>query len=215
MSRETGDLSIVDRLAVGVRATLAGSAPLPWDAGERPVTARVCAVMAADAPTSPEQVTGAPPGLLFSIRPVGGLVPPGAGEEADRSVGAALEFAVRVLGVSDLVLFGHEDGAVVRALMADATPAAGALVQGDYLPTLCEMLGPAVMRALGASVDEALRPKLCAQEIMRLSIENLMTYPWVVDRVLAGALRLHGWNIGSDGGFERLDPATDEFADYL
>ena len=61
-------------------------------------------------------------------------------------------------------------------------------------------------------VAEALRPKVCVQEIMRVSIENLMTYPWIVEPVLAGAVTLHGWYVDADAGcFEILDPLTDEF----
>ncbi|MDP2811654.1 MAG: carbonic anhydrase [Rhodocyclaceae bacterium] len=26
-----------------------------------------------------------------------------------------------------------------------------------------------------------------------VSLENLMTYPWIAERVVAGALHLHGW----------------------
>ncbi len=210
MSDDEGNPPTAEILAAGVRATLAGSAPAPWP-GARPAAPSICAIMAADAPISPEQLTGAAPGVVFSIRPVGGLVPPAAGDGLDRSIGAALEFAVGFLCVGDLILFGHGDCAFVRALMVDATPAAGALVQGDYLPSLCEMLGPPVTRALGASVDDALRPKICAQEIMRLSIENLMTYPWFVDPMLDGSIRLHGWYVEDAGVFERLDPAADEF----
>ncbi len=210
MSKADGNPPIAEILAAGVRATLAGSAPAPWTA-RRPDAPLVGVIMAADAPISPEQLTGAAPGLLFSIRPVAGLMPPADGEGLDRATGAALEFALNFLGVGDLILFGHGDCAFVRALMADATPAAGVLVQGDYLPSLTAMLAPAVTRALGANVDDARRAKICAQEIMRLSLENLMTYPWFVDRMLDGSLRLHGWYVDEAGAFERLDPGTDEF----
>jgi carbonic anhydrase len=210
MSIQNDEPAIMETLAAGVRATLAGAAPAPWT-GPSPDAPRVGVIMAADAPISPEQLTGAAPGLLFSIRPVGGLMPPAAGEGLDRATGAALEFALNFLGLRDLILIGHGDCAFVRALMADATPAAGVLVRGDYLPSLTEMLTPAVTRALGANVDDALRAKICAQEIMRLSIENLMTYPWFVDRMLDGSLRLHGWYIDEGGRFEHLDPGTDEF----
>jgi len=210
MNEIDGNPPIAEILAAGVRATLAGASPAPWT-GPRPDAPLVGVIMAADAPIAPEQLTGAPPGLLFSIRPVGGLMPPAAGEGLDRATGAALEFALKFLGVGDLILFGHGNCAFVRALMADATPAAGALVQGDYLPSLCEMLAPAVTRALGARVEDALRAKICAQEIMRLSLENLMTYPWFVDRMFGGALRLHGWYVDDAGRFERLDPGTDDF----
>jgi len=211
MSNDGGNPGLVDALAAGVRATLAGAPPPQW-AGLRRSAPPVCAIMAADAPVAPEGLTGAPPGLLYSLRPVGGLVPPAAGEGLDRATAAALEFAVRVLGVGDLILFGHPDCAFVRALMADAMPAVAALVGGDYLPSLTAMLGPAVARALGANVEDALRPRICAQEIMRLSLENLMTYPWLVDAVLAGTLRLHAWYVdGAGRAFERLDPAADEF----
>lgn len=211
MSNDATTAPIMELLAANLRAVLAGSAPAPW-AGPRPDAPPVCAVMAADAPISPEQLIGAPPGLLYTIRPVGGLVPPAAGQGQESSIGAALEFAVRVLGVGDLILFGHRDGAFVRALTAEASSAAGAFVRGDYLPALAAMLGPGVLRAVAAQVGEAERARICTQEIMRLSIENLMSYPWIVDRVLGGTLLLHGWYVGgADGGFERLDPASDSF----
>ena len=48
--------------------------------------------------------------------------------------------------------------------------------------------------------------------IMRISLRNLMTFPFVQDAVAAGRLQLHGWYFDLDGG-ELLgyDPATGSF----
>ena len=48
--------------------------------------------------------------------------------------------------------------------------------------------------------------------MVRDSIENLMTYPWVSELVFGGALGLHGWYLDEAARqIRRLDPETDEF----
>ena len=50
-------------------------------------------------------------------------------------------------------------------------------------------------------------------ESVKVSLENLLTFPWIRERVEAQRLTLHGWYFDlADGHLLRLDPATDEFA---
>ena len=40
--------------------------------------------------------------------------------------------------------------------------------------------------------DPADAPLACEYETVRLSLENLRTFPWIAERIEAGTLRLHG-----------------------
>jgi len=51
-----------------------------------------------------------------------------------------------------------------------------------------------------------------AEEMVRGSLENLMSYPWIVEGVMAGIVGLHGWYFDDDARtLARLDPETDDF----
>ena len=45
-----------------------------------------------------------------------------------------------------------------------------------------------------------------------VSLENLMTFPFVTEAIEAGTLSLHGlWHDIGEGGVEQFDPATERF----
>ena len=61
-------------------------------------------------------------------------------------------------------------------------------------------------RAAGAE-----RQRACEHETAKISLANLMTFPWLRERVESGALALHGcWFDLESGDLLRLDP-TGEF----
>ncbi len=174
---------------------------------------RAALLAASDFPIDPVMLTGAAPGEIFDIRNVAGLVPPSSGDEIDRSFGAALEFAVRVYGVRHIILLAHPDCGLVRCLIDEDAPGADMVTQGQFLPSWTSVAASALSRALKrADLPEDERARLCCQEIMRVSFENLMTYQWVLDPVFDGRLALHGWYCDARNGiFSRFNPATDEF----
>jgi carbonic anhydrase len=60
------------------------------------------------------------------------------------------------------------------------------------------------------------RAAACEQAAVRISLRNLMTFPFVQEAVAAGRLRLHGWYFDLDGG-ELLgyDPTTGRFEVFV
>ena len=47
-----------------------------------------------------------------------------------------------------------------------------------------------------ARLDAEDRQQCCELEVIKVSLANLMTFPWVAERVAAGKLQLHGaWSI--------------------
>lgn len=204
----TGDE--IDRWLAGAQAYLAGKAA--DRAANPPVAPTAAVIAAADLPVEVAALTGATPGALYQIRTVAGLVPPSAGGEADRSVGAALEFAVRVYRVRHIIVVTHPACGLVRCLIDEDAPGAGTVAQGRFLPSWTAMAAPALARALRAPISDAERARACSQEMVRVSFENLMTYQWVLDGVFGGTLHLHGWYVDPERGTLALfDPETDDF----
>jgi len=61
-------------------------------------------------------------------------------------------------------------------------------------------------------VEETLRTRALEKEAVLISLENLMTFPFVKDAVDDDRLTLHGlWTDVGEGGLEQYDPALHQF----
>src|SRR3954471_19989134 len=81
-------------------------------------------ITCADSRVLAELITQSKPGDLFVIKNIGNIVPPPDPDGSWNSTGAGIEFAVEVLGVSDIVVCGHSQCGAISALMeADGGPA--------------------------------------------------------------------------------------------
>src|SRR5688500_11415044 len=76
-------------------------------------------ITCADSRVLAELITQSKPGDLFVIKNVGNIVPPPDPDGGSNSTGAGIEFAVEVLGVSDIVVCGHYQCGAIAALMQD------------------------------------------------------------------------------------------------
>jgi carbonic anhydrase len=176
--------------------------------GQRP---EVMVIACADSRLSPTTIFDAGPGELFIARNVANIAPPYAPDRAPRSIGAAVEFAVKILGVSDIVVLGHAGCGGVQALVTGGCD----LPTSDCLQTWVEIAAPARDRLPpeSAPLSAGERSRLAEQAVIRLSVENLLGYPWVRDGVEAGRLAVHGWHFDIlDGALTLLDPETDASA---
>lgn len=139
-----------------------------------------------------ELITQSQPGDLFVVKNVGNIVPPATATGATNSTAAAIEFAVDVLKVSDIVVCGHSQCGAIAALM-------GRLPADGPMPHLAEWLN------LASSVREVVetrythlagkeeRLRAAEEENVLFALDNLHTYPAVQARLAHGSLRLHAW----------------------
>ena len=192
----------MDRLIEGYRRFRAETWPAQREryealaAGQSPET---LVLSCSDLRVDPQTVFGAAPGELFVVRNIAGLAPPYQPDAAYHGTSAALEFGVRVLEVAKIVVLGHVACGGVRALVEGAPPEAR-----DFVAPWMEMARPvldAEPRPLGADVLDR-----CELGVVRLTLGNLMTFPWIAERVGAGKLALHGYRFAVHSGvLERID----------
>ncbi len=157
--------------------------------GQTPVAA---VVGCCDSRVDPAVITDSAPGTLFVIRNVANLVPPCEGEGVWHGTSAALEFAVQELEVDHIVILGHARCGGIRALMEEAEQ------EGDgqrFIHNWMRIADRARQVAASSQLplDRERRLRLCEKESIRISLENLMTFPWIAAKVRAGSLALHGW----------------------
>jgi carbonic anhydrase len=163
-------------------------------------------IACSDSRADPATIFNASPGELFVIRNVAGIVPPFESDSGHRGTSAALAFAVVQLGVGNIVVMGHAHcGGVAAAL--DNRLVANVPFIGHWI----ELLEPALEHSAHIH-DTAERHTAMERDCVRLSLENLMTFPFVAERVKAGTLALHGARFGiANGKLEVLNRATGDF----
>jgi len=166
---------------------------------------RAMIVACCDSRVDPTMIFNAEPGELFVLRNVANLVPPYQPDLAFHATSAALEFAVRVLEVTDLIVMGHAMCGGIGVLLQGAPPGAG-----DFLLPWMRIAEPAKRRVLARGGADPQTD--CEQESVRLSLENLLTFPWVAERVAAGKLKLTGSVFDIRSGVLELLGADDRFA---
>jgi carbonic anhydrase len=80
-----------------------------------------------------------------------------------------------------------------------------------FLSAWIDLLEPARQRTAHVH-DQAARPVEMERHAVRLSLERLMTFPFVAKRVRDGALSLYGARFGiADGQLEMLDAESGAF----
>lgn len=172
---------------------------------------RALVVACCDSRVDPAILTGSEPGDIFVVRNVANLVPPRECGGGYHGVSAALEFAVCHLNVEHIIVLGHSQCGGIRALMRDAGECEGS----EYVAKWVRIAAPVrekVRRELPHETFD-LQAHACEQAAILQSLENLLTFPWIAQRVSTGDLSIHGWYFDLDHG-ELLgyDPTVKAFA---
>ncbi len=145
---------------------------------------RALVITCADSRIDPELLTMSGPGEIFVERNPGNLVPPYRDDERV-GVSASIEYAVTVLGVADVIVCGHTDCGVMKALLAPATVA--------HVPAVARWLEyaqPAMSRLLPDSPIPSMQQLTEANVVTQLG--HLLSHPSVARGLSAGKLALHG-----------------------
>ncbi|GIK50090.1 MAG: carbonic anhydrase [Alphaproteobacteria bacterium] len=174
------------------------------DLAEHGQAPKTLIIACADSRVDPATIFNARPGELFVVRNVANLAPPFEDATGRHGVSAAIEFAVLQLKVETILVLGHAQcGGVVAALQDRPRD------PHSFLDAWIGLLDTAKSRL----------PPCCENpttaleyESIRVTLENLATFPFVAAAVRERGLKLVGMRYGvADGGLELLNPATGAF----
>ncbi|OFX13054.1 MAG: carbonic anhydrase [Alphaproteobacteria bacterium RIFOXYD12_FULL_60_8] len=150
--------------------------------GQRP---DVMVIACSDSRVNPSIIAQAEPGELFIVRNVANLVPPYAPDSAYHGTSAALEFGVRDLNVEHIIVLGHSHCGGISCLCEGHADAENREFIDGWMSI--------VASACAVGLDGEARQRHVEREAVKISLTNLMSFPWVERRVAEGRLKLHGW----------------------
>lgn len=163
-------------------------------------------IACSDSRVDPALIMDCEPGDLFVVRNVANLVPPYEKGGGLHGVSTALEYAVCFLNVRHIIVLGHRQCGGIRALMQG--------VDGEFIPGWVNIAARARARVLAGmpDADESEQLRACEEEAIKVSMENLLTFPWIEARVNEKALALHGWYFNIEtGDLDIFDASSNRF----
>lgn len=151
-----------------------------------------------DSRVMPNMITSSGAGDLFIVRNIGNFVPPFKPDSDFHATAAAIEYAVSILDIRDIIVCGHSDCGAIKAVydVPSQSPENIHTVKWLELGSMAKKVAQTAMP--DASKQDLLHYTEKVSVIFQL--ENLLTYPAVKDRVETGDLFLHGWHYDLSSG---------------
>lgn len=145
-----------------------------------------------DSRVVPSLITQTMPGELFIIRNIANLVPIYRESGEYLATTSAVEYAVLVLNVSNIIVCGHSNCGGCAALYETPEKMAKIPHTRHWLE-LAMPVKEKVLKLVG-NTDLAAREWLTEQMNVVEQLGHLKTYPYINERVKSGEIRLIGWH---------------------
>ena len=184
-----------------------------WEHLAQGQSPQVMVISCSDSRVDPAQILDVAPGEIFVVRNVAALVPPYETTPGRHGVSAAVEFAVQFLKVGEILVMGHGLCGGCQAALTQNLHG-NQLGQGGFVAHWVDMLDEA-RKPIAAELGTEGREAELAMELeaVKVSLANLMTFPYVAEKVSSGELALHGAHFAiSDGILRVLDDKSGTFA---
>ena len=149
---------------------------------------RTLVIACCDSRADPAILLGCRPGELFVVRSIAALVPGADKAGNPDAVIAAVEYAVKHLSVENIIVMGHSNcGGIHGALFPEK------IEEELWISRWVALASPVIAELVEAFPEEDPHEQTRRAEegAILLSIENLLSYDWVHERVEAGTLHLH------------------------
>lgn len=159
---------------------------------------KILVIACCDSRVHPAQTLNTDPGDIFVVRNVANVVPPCENDGKSHGTSAAIEYAVKQLGVRRIIIFGHSHCGGVKSLMEDK----GRDQDHGFIAPWMNIVAPAreKVRNEYSALTFAEQCRACEKEVIQISVNNLMTFPFVKEMVDKGDLILHGWYFDIEQG---------------
>jgi carbonic anhydrase len=163
-----------------------------------------------DSRVDPALLMDCAPGDLFVIRNVANLVPPYEEGITHQGVTSAIEYAVSDLKVSQIIVLGHSGCGGISALMQGRKPKNRVDFVGRWMDIAASAKEYVQSVLPHRPLDAQIRA--CEMAAILVSLDNLMSFPFITEQVAAGALALHGWYFSiAEGALYDFDPESNRF----
>lgn len=178
------------------------------ESGQHP---RAMVISCCDSRVHVTSIFGADEGEFFIHRNVANLVPPHNPDGEYHGTSAAVEYAVTALKVAHIVVLGHSNCGGVKGCHDMCSGQAPELeLKSSFVGRWMDILRPGFERVAHLPLEG--RPRALEKEAVVVSLENLMTFPFVRTAVEDDRLTLHGlWTDTGEAGLEQYDPAAKGF----
>ncbi|KAL1223004.1 Beta carbonic anhydrase 3 [Cardamine amara subsp. amara] len=145
----------------------------------------------ADSRVSPSHILNFQLGEAFIVRNIANMVPP-FDKTKHSNVGAALEYPITVLNVENILVIGHSCCGGIKGLMAiedDTAP-----TKTEFIENWIQICAPAKNRIKQECKDLSFDDQCnnCEKEAVNVSLGNLLSYPFVRERVEKNKLTIRG-----------------------
>lgn len=164
-----------------------------------------------DSRVTPDLMLDTKPGDMFILRNVGNFIPPYNLDNDYHGTSAVIEYAVNVLGVKHIIVCGHSHCGACKSLYSDL----------DNSPELAQIkkwleLGKKAKEYTLLAIHDKSEKEKLYRTTERISIvhqmENLLTFPYVEEKVKTGDIQIHGWYYHiENGNIEYYDGAECSF----
>ncbi len=177
------------------------------DEGQNP---KALFIGCSDSRVMPAMITGSKPGDLFIVRNIGNFVAPYNPNADYHATASAIEYAVSILEVSDIIVCGHSHCGAIAALYKNIQETPENIHTIKWLDLGAEAKKVATL-AYGKE-DNAKMLRYTEKISVVYQLDNLLSYPAVQRRVDEGTLYLHGWHYNIENGeIEYYDDENYEF----
>ncbi len=178
------------------------------ESGQHP---RAMVISCCDSRVHVTSIFGADEGEFFIHRNIASLVPPYNADGGHHGTSAAVEYAVSQLKVAHIIVLGHSNCGGVQGCLDMCQGHAPALEQkSSFVGRWMDILRPGYDRIVQAGL--AVPAAALEKEAVLISLENLMTFPFVAKEIAEDRLTLHGlWTDTGEGLLEHYEAQTARF----
>jgi carbonic anhydrase len=173
---------------------------------------RAMVISCCDSRVHVTSIFGADQGEFFIHRNIANLVPAYRPDGAQHGTSAAVEYAVTMLNVSHVIVLGHSGCGGVQGCIDMCQGHAPELEEKEsFVGRWMDILRPSYA-LVAAENDPKVQARALEKQSVLVSLQNLMTFPFIRGRLDEGLLTLHGlWTDIGEGGLEFFDADTQAF----
>ena len=153
-----------------------------------------------DSRVLPDIMLQVKPGDLFVCRTLGGFIPPYSPQVKLASVHAVIQYAVNILNVTDIIVCSHTFCGACAALYRDIEGPTEDIQHVRKWLELGKQAKTLAMKQLREDADPLIVHRLTEQLSALCQTENLLTHPYVKQRLDAGQLYVHAWHYEIETG---------------